>query len=230
MTPIAPHLTAFFRERLPVQRGASPHTCDSYAYTLQLLLEIASQRLKVTPSKLYLEQLDAALVMELLAHLETVRENGPRTRNARLAALKSFMRFAEQRVPSALEQSRRILAIPSKKADLPLIRYLSMAEMQAVLNAPDVRTRAGIRDRAMLHVGFMAGLRVSELTGLLLSAVTLQPTPTLRVIGKGRKERALPLRKQTTADLRAWRTTCTGTVPQCLGQADDPNGLHLPLA
>ena len=145
------------------------------------------------------------------------------------------MRFDEQRVPSALEQSRRILAIPSKKADLPLIRYLSMAEMQAVLNAPDVRTRAGIRDRAMLHVGFMAGLRVSELTGLLLSAVTLQPTPTLRVIGKGRKERALPLWKQTAADLRAWlavrgETTCTGTVPQCLGQADDPNGLHLPLA
>jgi integrase/recombinase XerD len=204
MTPLAPHLTAFFRERLPVQRGASPHTCDSYAYTFQLLLEFASQRFKVTPSKLYLEQLDATLVMEFLAHLEAVRENGPRTRNARLAALKSFMRFAEQRVPSALEQSRRILAIPSKKADLPLIRYLSMAEMQAVLNAPDVRTRAGIRDRAMLHVGFVAGLRVSELTGLLLSAVTLQPTPTLRVIGKGRKERALPLWKQTAADLRAW--------------------------
>jgi integrase/recombinase XerD len=204
MTPIAPHLTAFFRERLPVQRGASPHTCDSYAYTFQLLLEFASQRFKVTPSKLYLEQLDAALVMEFLAHLEAVRENGPRTRNARLAAIKSFMRFAEQRVPSALEQSRRILAIPSKKADLPLIRYFSMAEMQAVLNAPDVRTRAGIRDRAMLHVGFVAGLRVSELTGLLLSAVTLQPTPTLRVIGKGRKERALPLWKQTAADLRAW--------------------------
>src|SRR5881227_3255791 len=108
MTPIAPHLTAFFRERLPVQRGASPHTCDSYAYTFQLLLEFASHRLKVTPSKLYLKQLDAALVMEFLAHLEAVRANGPRTRNARLAAIKSFIRFAEQRVPWVLEQSRRI--------------------------------------------------------------------------------------------------------------------------
>jgi integrase/recombinase XerD len=79
-----------------------------------------------------------------------------------------------------------------------------MAEMQAILNAPDLRTRAGIRDRAMLHVGFAAGLRVSELTGLLLTAVTLQPTPMLRVTGKGRKERSLPLWKQTAADVRAW--------------------------
>ncbi len=77
MTPIAPHLTAFFRERLPLQRGASPHTCESYAYSFQLLLEFASDRLNVTPSKLYLEQLDAALVMEFLAHLEAVRDNGP---------------------------------------------------------------------------------------------------------------------------------------------------------
>jgi integrase/recombinase XerD len=114
------------------------------------------------------------------------------------------MRFVEHRVPSVLEQSLRILAIPSKRADIPLIRYLSMAEMQAILNAPDVRTRAGIRDRAMLHVGFVAGLRVSELRGLLLTAVTLQPIPTLRVVGKGRKERSLPLWKQTAGDLRAW--------------------------
>jgi site-specific recombinase XerD len=87
---------------------------------------------------------------------------------------------------------------------MPLIKYLSMAEMQAILNAPDIRTRSGIRDRAMLHVCFAAGLRVSELTGLLLTAVTLQPTPTLRVIGKGRKERSLPLWKQTASDVRAW--------------------------
>ena len=92
------------------------------------------------------------------------------------------MRFVEHRVPSVLEQSLRILAIPSKRADIPLIRYLSMAEMQAILNAPDVRTRAGIRDRAMLHVGFVTGLRVSELTGLLHTAVTLQATTLLPAI------------------------------------------------
>jgi integrase/recombinase XerD len=170
MTSIAPHITAFLRERLPLQRGASPHTCESYAYTFQLLFEFASNQHKVTPSKLYLEQIDALLVMDFLAHIEATRDNGARTRNARLAAIKSFMRFVEHRVPSVLEQSLRILAIPSKKVDMPLIRYLSIAEMEAILNAPDLRTRSGIRDRAMLHLGFAAGLRVSELTGLLLTA------------------------------------------------------------
>jgi site-specific recombinase XerD len=204
MTPIAPHITAFLRERLPLQRGASPNTCESYAYTFQLLFQFASARFKVTPSKLQLEQIDAALVMDFLAHIESERGNSPRTRNARLAAIKTFMRFVEHRVPSALEQSLRILAIPCKKANRPLVSYLSMAEMQAILNAPDLQIRSGIRDRAMLHLAFAGGLRVSELTGLLLSAVTFQPAPALTVVGKGRKERSLPLWKQTAADIRAW--------------------------
>ena len=87
MTSIAPHITAFLRERLPLQRGASPHTCESYAYTFQLLFEFASNQHKVTPSKLYLEQIDAVLVMDFLAHIEATRDNGARTRNARLAAI-----------------------------------------------------------------------------------------------------------------------------------------------
>ncbi len=204
MTPIASHITAFLRERLPLQCGASPHTCESYAYTFRLLFSFASARFKVTPSQLALEQIDASLVMDFLAHIESGRGNCPRTRNARLAAIKSFMRFVEHRVPSMLEQSLRVLAIPSKKTDTPLIRYLSVAEMQAILNAPDLHTRAGIRDRAMLHLCFAAGLRVSELVGLPLNAVALQPVPAIRVMGKGRKERSLPLWKQTANDLRAW--------------------------
>lgn len=204
MTPIAPHITSYLRERLPLQRGASQNTCDSYAHTFRLLFEFASVHLKVTPSKINLEQIDAQMVMDFLAYLESVRNNGARTRNARLAAIKSFMRFVEHRVPSVLEQSLRILAIPTKKSDTALTKYLRVEEMQALLNAPDIRTRMGIRDRAMLHAGFAAGLRVSELTGLLLRDVTLQPVPTIRVIGKGRKERALPLWKQAAVDLRAW--------------------------
>ena len=212
MTPIAPHITAFLRERLPLQRGASVHTCESYAYTFQLLFEFASIRFKVTPSKLNLEQIDAPLVMDFLGHIESARGNSASTRNTRLAAIKSFMRFVEHRVPSVLEQSLRVLAIPSKKTDVPLINYLSITEMQAILNVPDIRTRSGIRDRAMLHLCFVAGLRVSELVGLPLSAVMLQPTPTIRVMGKGRKERCLPLWKQTAADLRSWLAV-RGEVP-----------------
>src|SRR6266568_1348852 len=204
MTPIAPHLTAFLRERLPLQGGASAHTCDSYAYAFQLLLQFASARLRVTPSALCLEQLDAPLVMDFLQHLETTRHNSPRTRNARLVAIKTFMRFLEHRVPALLEQSRRILAIPAKRTDIRLISYLTLEEMQAVLNAPDLRHRDGIRDRAMLHLCFAAGLRVSELVGLPLHALELQPSPHVRIHGKGRRERLLPLWKQTTVDLRAW--------------------------
>lgn len=204
MTPIAPHITAFLRERLPVQRGASAHTCESYAYSFQLLFEFASQRFGVTPSALYLEQIDARLVMEFLAYLESERGNRASTRNARLAAIKSFVRFIEFRVPALLSQTREILAIPTKKTDQMLIQHLSMTEIQAILNAPDVQTRSGIRDRAMLHLCFAAGLRVSELIGLPLTAISLQPTPTVHINGKGRRHRSLPLWKQTAEDVRAW--------------------------
>jgi integrase/recombinase XerD len=204
MTPIAPHLTAFLRERLPLQRGASEHTCASYSYAFQLLLQFASARLRVTPPALSIEQLDAPLVMDFLHHLESERHNSPRTRNARLVAIKSFMHFLEHRVPSLLEQSRRILAIPAKRTDTRLISYLSLEEMEAVLNAPTLHHRDGIRDRAMLHLCFAAGLRVSELVSLPLHALEWQPAPQVRIHGKGRRERLLPLWKQTAADLRAW--------------------------
>jgi site-specific recombinase XerD len=192
------------RDRLPLQRGASEHTCDSYAYAFQLLFEFAGERLKLTPSALSLEQIDAPLVMDFLQFLETERHNCPRTRNARLVAIKSFMRFIEHRVPALLEQSRRILAIPAKRTDSRLISYLSVDEMQAVLNAPNLQCRDGIRDRAMLHLCFSAGLRVSELVNLTIAALEWQPSPNVRIKGKGRRERLLPLWKQTCVDLRAW--------------------------
>jgi site-specific recombinase XerD len=177
---------------------------DSYAYSFQLLFEFASQRLGLRPSALTLEQIDAQLVMDFLAYLETKRGNSPTTRNARLAAIKSFMHFVEYRVPALLEQIRQVFAIPAKKTDQPLIQHLSVAEMQAILNGPDIHTRAGIRDRAMMHVCFAAGLRVAELLSLPLTALTWQPTPTLHIQGKGRRHRALPLWQQTAEDVRAW--------------------------
>jgi integrase/recombinase XerD len=209
MTPIAPHITAFLRERLLLECGASDQTCESYAYAFQLLFTFASQRLCLTPSALCLEHLDASLIMDFLAHLEAERGNSARTRNARLAAIKSFMKFVEYRVPSSLEQSRQVLAIPTKKTDLPLVNYLSMTEMQAILDAPDISTRYGLRDRAMMHLCFAAALRVSELLTLPLTALTFHPTPTVQVQGKGRRERALPLWTQTADDLRAWLSVQT---------------------
>lgn len=204
MIPIAPHISAFLRERLPIQQGASVHTCDSYAYTFKLLFQYARDRLHLTPSAISLEQIDAQLVMNFLQYLETERHNKPRTRNARLVAIKSFMKFIEIRVPALLEQTRSILAIPSKKTDSRLINYLSMDEMKAILNAPDLTCRTGIRDRAMIHLCFAAGLRVSELVNLPLQSVEMQTEPSVHIFGKGRKERVLPLWQQTAVDLRAW--------------------------
>jgi integrase/recombinase XerD len=204
MTPIAPHITAFLRERLPIEREASEHTCNSYAYAFQLLFDFASRSLKTKPSALQLEQIDAPLVLSFLQHLESVRKNRASSRNVRLAAIKSFMHFIEYRVPSALEQVRRILAIPEKKTDSRLVIHLDVNEMQAVLDAPDPTTRFGIRDRAMLHLGFSAGLRVSELVGLQLNDVTLHPVPNILIHGKGRRERALPLTKESAVAIRAW--------------------------
>jgi integrase/recombinase XerD len=215
MTPIAPHLTAFFQQHLSTERGASVHTCDSYAHAFRLLLGYVSERLKISPSQLQLEHVDAPMVMSFLNHLETVRGSCPGSRNVRLAAIKSFMHFLEYRVPSALEQIRAILAIPAKRTETRLVRHLTVDEMQALLNAPEPTGFSGLRDRAMLHLCFAAGLRVSELVGLQLSDVTLQPSASILVHGKGRRERCLPLWKSTATTLRAWLAVRgAATVPE----------------
>lgn len=212
MTALAPHVSAFFQERLALERRASVNTSDSYAYAFKLLLNYASKRLKVVPSRLELEQINAPLVAGFLNDLERTRSNGASSRNVRLAAIRSFMHFVEYRVPSVLEQVQRVCAIPMKKTDTRLVRHLSASEIQAILDAPKPIDWAGIRDRAMLHLTFAAGLRVSELTGLRLEDLALQPHANILVHGKGRKERCLPLWKETTAALRAW-LAIRGTVP-----------------
>jgi site-specific recombinase XerD len=203
MTPIASHITAFFHERLTEQRGASEHTYDSYTCTFCLLFNYASQELKVSPSNLWLEQIDAPLVEKFLQYLEDQRDNAPSTRNVRLAAIKSFFRFLEYRQPAALDQIRRVLAIPFKKTVSGLVHYLQMEEVQSILDAPDPSTRLGIRDRALLYVALCGGLRASEIVGLRKDDLTLAP-PSIFVRGKGRRERSLPLWKEAATTLRAW--------------------------
>jgi integrase/recombinase XerD len=215
MTPIASHITAFLQHRLPVERGASDNTCESYAYAFKLFFEYASKSLKVAPSELHLEQLEAPLIVNFLDHLETERGNGAQSRNIRLAAIKSFMHFMEYRVPAALEQINRILAIPPKKTVSRLVRHLTVEEMQAILDAPAPTTQDGIRDRAMIYLCFAGGLRVSELIGVRVDHLTLQPHASILVHGKGRRQRYLPLWKETISALRAWLAVRgTASVPE----------------
>lgn len=200
MTPIAPHIAAFLRERLGCE-----NTRTTYAYAFLLLFEFASKRLAVTPCNLQLEQIDAPLVLAFLDHVQEKRGNGGRTRNSRLAAIRSFMHFVEHRVPAALDQIRCVLAIPVRRTDKRLVKHLSAAETRAILDAPDPTSRLGLRDRAMIYLGFTGGLRVSELVGLRIDDVRFDGRYVeIRVRGKGRRERALLLWKQVGDAIRAW--------------------------
>jgi integrase/recombinase XerD len=185
MTSLASHVSAFLRERLPLQRGASERTCETYALALRLFFEFTAQELKIRPSSLRLEHLDAPRVQAFLEHIEKERHNSPATRNVRLAAIRTFMRFIEHRDPAALEQVERIRAIPTKRVESRLVNHLNREEMQALLDAPSPHTRDGIRDRAMLYLGYSAGLRVSELVGLRMENLTFSPHPCVYVLGKG---------------------------------------------
>ena len=215
MTALAPHLASFLREHLPKERRASQHTCEAYAQCFQLLLSFAAERLKIKPAMIEIERLDAPLILAFLAHLEKKRSNSARTRNARLAAINSFFRYLEYRVPSCLNQSRRIHAIPVKKTDQVLVSYLTREELQALLDAPDTSIVSGIRDRAMLHLTFAAGMRVSELVGLQLDQIDRQSMSSVHIMGKGRRERVLPLWKETAAAIKAWlKVRLTSAAPE----------------
>lgn len=204
MTPLGPHLTVFLREYIPGLREMSVQTSETYSYAFQLLVCFAATRLKTTPSALSIEQLDANLVLAFLEHIEKERGNCARTRNSRLAAIKTFFRFLEYRLPTCLEQARRIRAIPVKKTDEVIVGYLNREEIQALLDAPDPSSRDGLRDRAMLHVAFAGGLRVSELVGLQIADLAFHPQATIHVMGKGRRERVLPLWRETATTLHDW--------------------------
>lgn len=214
MSDLGSHLERFLREYLPRDRRASVHTCDSYAYAFQLLVSFAARRLHRQPSSLELEQLDAPLILSFLEHIETERHNLPQSRNARLVAIKAFFRFLEYRLPSCLDQSRRIHAIPAKKTDEKVMDYLTNEEVQILVDMPDPRTQQGIRDRAMLHLAFAAGLRVSELVGVRVDELELGVSPSIHVRGKGRRERVLPLWKQTASALRDWLVVRGGSASQ----------------
>ena len=218
MTSLAPHMEAFLREHLVRHRGASQHTCDSYAYSFQSLFEFAAGKLKAAPSALMLEQLDATLVSGFLEHLEVTRGNSAETRNIPSGCHPArFFRFLQHREPAAVGQVRRVLAIPFKKTDTRLVSHLVQKEMQALLDAPDPSTRKGIRDRAMLHLAMCAGLRVSELTGLRVDDVAPQAA-SIRIRGKkvAANGRCLYGRQRRQHFAHGWPSARSGRIARAL--------------
>nr|ART40669.1 L439 [uncultured bacterium] len=176
----------------------------TYANCFVILVQFAADRLKRRPTDLEVEDLGTEMILDFLDHVETGRGSCVRTRNGRLAAIRSFFRYIEFRVPACLDQALRVRSIPSKKTDMALIDYLDRTEIKALLDAPDPRTRLGTRDRAMLHLAYACGLRVSELVSVQLNDFPDRSLSTVHIMGKGRRQRVLPLWKETQAALRAW--------------------------
>lgn len=200
----APIVQDYFCQRLINQRNASHQTITSYRDAFRLLLTFAEQQLGKEPAQLTLFDLDAPFILQFLDHLERERHNSVRTRNARLAAIRSFFHYASSQAPQALAVIQRVLAIPMKRFERSRVGFLSLEEINAILKAPDPTTWSGRRDRAMFAVLYNTGARVAELITLRCSDVVLNPKTAVHLHGKGRKERVIPLWKTTTAQIRQW--------------------------
>ena len=179
-----PLLQAFFTQRLVQERCASGHTVAGYRDTFRLLLRFAANQLRTAPSDLMLDQIDAAFVSRFLEYLESDRGSTARTRNARLAGIRSFFRYVALTEPAYALQSQRVLAIPTKRQVRKTIAFLTQVEIEALLAAPDASTWIGRRDRTLLLVAAQTGLRASELTGLRCQDVVLGTGAHVRCEGR----------------------------------------------
>jgi site-specific recombinase XerD len=215
MTLVAPTLQAFFSDRLAMQLQASPRTIASYRDTLRLLLCFVQERTGRAPSTLDWDELDEPLIAAFLEHLEVERHNSARTRNLRLTAIRSLFNYAALRHPEHASAIQRVLSIPPKRFERRTVTFLTAEESQALIDAPDQSRWEGRRDRAMLILAIQAGLRVSELVGLSCGDVALDTGSHVRIEGKGRKQRSVPLTRQAQAVLAVW-------LDECEGQREDP--------
>ena len=205
----------FFTDRLMRQRQASPNTFASYRDSFCLLFNFAELRLKKEPSTLSIEDLNAAFIGSFLNHIERDRGNCARSRNVRLAAIHSLFKYIALQDPIHSALIQRVLAIPTKRFERKLIDFLTKAEIDALLAAPDPSTWSGRRDSTLLYFAIQTGLRVSELIGLTCKDIVLGSGAHVRCQGKGRKERCTPLRKELVITLRSW-------LKEQSGQPDDP--------
>ena len=217
-------LQDFFCKRLIAERNVSGQTVASYRDTFRLLLKYAEQRMKKAPEALTLADLDAPVILGFLDQLQKERGNCARTRNLRLVAVRSFLHYASYRDPAALPTIQRVLAIPMKRFDRPLLGFLSHEQMQAVLDAPDRTTWSGQRDHIMLSTFYNTGARVSEIIGLRVNDVDLDRSVAVHIRGKGRKQRVTPLWRGTARLLRDWlvRQHRDGNAPVFSNRAGHP--------
>lgn len=216
MTSLAPLLQAFFTDRLMTQRRSSTHTIAAYRDTFKLLLSYIHAQTGKTPALLEIGDIDAAQVTGFLTHLEQVRGNSVRTRNARLAAIHSLFTYAALRHPEHAATIQRVLAIPTARVQRNIVTWLDPDEADALLAACDQTTRTGRRDHALFSLAIQTGLRISELIGLTVADIHTGTGAHVHCLGKGRKERRTPLLPGTVTIMQAWiteRAAATETDP-----------------
>lgn len=194
----------FFCQRLIQQQNASAQTVASYRDTFRLLLSYLEQTMRKQPVTLALADLDAPTIAAFLEYLEKKRCNSIRTRNVRFAAIRSFLKYVAARDPACLPLVQRVLAIPLKRFARPALCFLSREEITAILEAPAASTWSGQRDRALFALLYNTGARVSEAITLRRADVALDPSRSVRITGKGRKQRVVPLWNSTAQGLREW--------------------------
>jgi len=222
--PLPTYVQRFFTERLLTQMHASPNTVASYRDTFRLLLRYAQTKTKLPPTELHVAHIDADLIGQFLTFCEDERGNSARSRNTRLAAIRSFFKYVAGCEPQLLLHCQRVLAMPSKRHEKRVVDFLTRDEMEALLKAPDQSTWFGRRDRVLLLTMLQTGLRVSELIALRVTDVELGTGAHIKCMGKGRKERATPLRTDSRNALRKWiaQTQATPTDPLFTTISDTP--------
>jgi site-specific recombinase XerD len=211
MSALAPSLQGFFTQYLSGQRQASPHTIAAYRDTWRMLLIFVTTRTGKSAASLDIADLNAPMIAAFLDHLEHERGNTARTRNARLAAIHSLFTYLALHHPEHAGDISRVLAIPTKRADTTIVGFLTAAETDALLAAPDTTTRTGRRDLAWITLAVQTGLRASELTGLTRADVHLGTGAHVFCHGKGRKDRITPLTTTTVKVVAAWMDEHPGT-------------------
>jgi len=194
---------SFFTEYLTQQRAMSPRTVATYRDAFVLFLDFATVQLHKQPTTMGLQDITPALILAFLDHLERDRGNVVRTRNARLAALRAFMKFAGHRDVGALHVVEQALGVPMKHFERPMLGFLAREEMLAIIGKPGPSWTSQ-RDHLLLHMLYNTGARVSEIIGIRLADVVLDGAACVHLHGKGRKQRTLPLWRSTVKAVRAW--------------------------
>jgi site-specific recombinase XerD len=200
--PLFRLVESFFRDHLQRMCGVSPHTVRSYRDTLRLLFTFLADDKKCTVADLHLADLRVDVIARFLTHLESRRGNSVATRNGRLATIRCFCKHLVRHDLANAEQYQRILALPSKKAKVPVVSYLEPEDIRIILDQPNRNTAVGLRDHALLLFLYNTGARVSEALAVRGEDLSLQPPRQVRLHGKGNKDRLCPLWRETAHALQ----------------------------